>query len=79
MIHAFSCYVTSVYPEALELCRSIDSISKQIMKGEPCRAPEAEMLAKIDLYTQLDEKERNNCRIDWRTPDAATHVMEILF
>jgi hypothetical protein len=78
MIHAFSCYVTNVYPEALKLYKSIDSLSKQILKGEPCSAPNAQILAAIDSYTQVDEKERSQLR-NWVVPSTYINVMKLLF
>lgn len=74
MIQALSYYVTNVYPEALELCKSLDVLSKQILRGEPCNSLDSAILERLDLYKQKQEKERFVFGDDWEMPNASVQL-----
>jgi hypothetical protein len=77
MVTGFSCYVTNVYPEAVEMCRSLDLLLKQILKGERSSGPGAQVLEQIHSYTQVGEKEWSSFE-DWVIPDIAVDIMQFL-
>jgi hypothetical protein len=45
-----------IYPEAVGVCRWLDLLSKQILKGEQLCNPGAQVLEQIHSYTQVGER-----------------------
>ena len=67
MIQAFLCYVLSVYPRGIKICKLMDPLAQHIIKGGPFNDywPDAGTLEKLGSYWHIEEKERSGFKENW--------------
>jgi len=81
MIQAFLCYVLSVYPRGIKICKLMDPLAQYIIKGWPFNDywPDSGTLEKLGSYMQIEEKERSGFKGNWVSVEATVSLMSTVF
>lgn len=79
MIEALICYLINVYPEAVNICKSLDTLSKYAMNGISCNDhwPESAIIEKLGSYVQAEERHR--WKDNWVTVETSARAMHTIF
>jgi hypothetical protein len=81
MIQVLLYYIVNVYPEGVTLCKLLDALSQDIMKGGTCNdhRPGSRTLEKLGSYVQKEEKERSDFKENWVSVETSADMISTLF
>jgi hypothetical protein len=80
MPEALVCYIVNVYPEGVKLCKLLDPLSRDIMKGGTGKDYLLDSTpGKFRSYVQAEEKERSDFRESWVSVESSFGSIGVLF
>lgn len=79
MIVALVTYIVNMYPQGIQINRTIGPLVESIMGGAPSTSwPGAEVLTVIDGYKQNEEKECYHMEHEWEFVDPPKGFVRVL-